>query len=313
MSLDTPSQSRRSIPVRGLLAESSSSHVFDEVDGTPPVRSLPSVDIHTSPIAVQDYPTVTSHAPSHTSIPASLPEETNQDRAEAGFFLRHFAEGAGQWMDIITGQSSYFSQYVVQLASQSPLVRYSACSLAAKQLGQMKDYTQMTDKTHWSSIVASALLKPGLDFLWYGAKYYEKAILLLARQISDHPSSTAHLSPREIYQSTSSDHLRLDDHESTSTTFPILSACMLCAYEDLSGTMPAWSGHLDGINKLLRPHIDLHVTPVTPDNLHRTPESLRGLETSFWYFALNDILNCCEFGNYLLLRCRPSKSNDRCR
>lgn len=270
------------------MVQTSPSNTLPETIGTP-AQSLPSVDLHASPVVAQDHPTVTSHASSHTSaIPACLSEETNQDRAEAGFFLRHFAEGAGQWMDVFTTQRSYFSQYVVQLAGQSPLVRYSACAMAAKQLGQMKDSTQTTDNTRRSSITASTLLQPGLDFLWYGAKYYEKAILLLFRQISHQPSSSTHLSPREIYQSSGSDQPQLDDYESTSSALRILSACILCAYEDLSSTMRAWSGHLDGINKLLRPHLDL---PITPDNFYRVPQPMRALEASFWFFALNDMLN----------------------
>ncbi|KAJ5110648.1 hypothetical protein N7532_001183 [Penicillium argentinense] len=258
----------------------------------PSVRSLPTANLYlsTSPIATHGHPTVASHASSQSSaIPASLPEENNQDSAEVGFFLRHFAEHGGQWMDICTGQRSYFSQYVVQLASQSPILRYSACAFAAKQMGQMKDSTRATNITTRSSMTASMLLRASLDFLWYGAKYYEKAILLMARQIS-HDRSTVqnHLSPGEIYRSPGSDYHHLDYHESTSSAFRILAACILCSYEDLSGTMRAWTGHLDGINKLFRPHLDL---PISPDNFYRIPQSMRALNVSFWYFALNDMLN----------------------
>ncbi|KAJ5081794.1 hypothetical protein NUU61_010058 [Penicillium alfredii] len=288
-SLVSPIQSRGSIPIGGLLVQTSPSNTFPEAIGTPSAQSLPTVNLHTSPVATQGPSTGNSHTSSHTSaIPACLPEETNQDRAEAGFFLRHFAEGSGQWMDVFTPQRSYFSQYVVQLAAQSPLVRYSACAIAAKQLGQMKDSTHATDNTRRSSLTASALLQSGLDFLWYGAKYYEKAILLLCSQISHLPSSSTHLSPREIYQSSGSDQHQLDDYESTSSALQILSACILCAYEDLSSTMRAWSGHLDGINKLLRPHLNL---PITPDNSYRVPQPMRAFEASFWFFALNDMLN----------------------
>lgn len=285
-------QLRQSIPVAGLLSHSSPSNFIHEPVATTSAGSLPAVEVHTSPLVAQNHPTVTSHAPSHTSIPASLPEENDRDCAEVGFFLRHFAEGIGQWIEISISQRSYFSQYVVQLASQSPLVRYSACAIAAKQLGQMKDFTRMTDITPRSRIVASALLEPGLDFLWYGAKYYEKAILLMARQISSHPSPVTHLSPGEIYQSTGSEHYPLHDHGTTMSTFQIISACILCAYEDLSATMRAWSGHLDGINKLLRPQIDLQINS---DSLHPMSLLTRGLDTSFWFFALNDMLNSREF------------------
>ncbi|KAJ5595441.1 uncharacterized protein N7459_001649 [Penicillium hispanicum] len=303
ISLASPIQSRQSLPVQGLLVQASPPNTFPEASETPSTQSLSSVNLHSSPAVVQDHPTSSSHAPSHASaIPACLPDETNQDRAEVGFFLRHFAEGAGHWMDVFTTHRSYFSQYVVQLAGQSPLVRYSACAMAAKQLGQMKDSTQMTDNTHRSTVTASALLQPSLDFLWYGAKYYEKAILLLAQQISDRPIYPTHLSPRDIYQSTDNDRHQLDDHESTLSALRILSSCILSAYEDISSTMRAWSGHLDGISKLLCHHLEL---PITPDNFYQIPQPIRALETTFWFFALNDMLN----GLVLQQPCRLDPGN----
>jgi len=288
-----PADSRGSIPINGLLSQPSWSKRPSEVIGAPSAQSLTSnnQDLSTSPIVVQNTPTVISQTSSRISaIPVSIPEESNQDRAEIGFFLRHFAEGGGQWMDICTGQKSYFSQYIVQIASQSPLLRYSACALAAKQIGQMRCHSQMTNTTPRSKMTTSNLLRPNLDFLWYGAKYYEKAILIMAHQISHHTPNNQgqnYLSPDEIYRSPGSEHSHLDDHESMSSACRILAACILCSYEDLNATIRAWTGHLDGINKLLRPHL-------SSINFCCIPQSSRALEVSFWYFALNDMLNSCE-------------------
>ncbi|KAJ5266936.1 hypothetical protein N7478_009744 [Penicillium angulare] len=197
-------------------------------------------------------------------------------------------------MDIFTNHRSYFSQHVVQLASQSQLFRYSACAVAAKQLGQMKDSTKATNNTPQSKITASKLLEvePNIHFTWYGAKYYEKAILLMAQQISQTPNSTSHLSPSDIYHSTKNDD---KDNEDTlgengyaSSLLRALSACVLCVYEDLNATMRAWSGHLDGVIKLTGPLIFL---PVTYPDTCGVPQASRALETAFWYSALDDILN----------------------
>jgi len=94
-------------------------------------------------------------------------------------------------MDICTGERSYFSQYIVQLTSRSPLLRYASCALAAKRLGLLKYSTDTTNVTRRSSLCASSLLQMDLDmdFTWYGAKYYEKAIQLMARETSQDPSS----------------------------------------------------------------------------------------------------------------------------
>ena len=304
-SLTSPARSRGSIPICGLLAQSSLPESIPAIIETQSAQSLPSEHhIHPSPTVLQNTPSSTREPSSIVSaIPQSIPEESNQDRAEIGFFLRLFADGGGQWMDICTGtgQRSYFSHYVVQIASQSPLVRYSACALAAKQIGQMQDPTQASTTTPRSHMLTSTLLRPNMDFLWYGAKYYEKAILLMAHQISHNTSTIQnHLSPGEIYQSPDGGNNYLDGHESTSSAFRILAACILCSYEDLSATMRAWTGHLDGINKLLRPHLDL---PSSPVNFYCIPQPMRALEVSFWYFALNDMLSSRESSHAALLPC----------
>lgn len=247
-----------------------------------------------------DPPTIPNSVFSYSSTVAAGSLETNRrDDIEVRFFFRHFAEGAGKWIDIFGNQGSYFSRNIVRLASESQLLRYSACALAAKQLGQMKDSTLVTNLTPQSRIAAARLLTPGLDFLWYGAKYYEKAILLMSQQISHTPSSNTHISPRDVYQQTGSDNYQLDEQGPSSLAFRILSASILCTYEDLSATIRACSGHIDGINKLLLPQDH---GPVTIDDFYELPEPSRALDTSFWSFALNDVLNNrkCHSFNLLL-------------
>ncbi|KAJ5100428.1 hypothetical protein N7456_006480 [Penicillium angulare] len=237
--------------------------------------------------------TVVSVNSGHTAtFSKSQAGESRQDQFEIAFFLRQFAQGVGQWMDVFTNQPSYFTKHILSLANRSPLIRYSACAIAAKQLGQMQNPANRTRKSRGMDRVATNLTSADLDFLWYGAKYYEKAILLLARQISHEDCSACGLSPGEIYQ-TGNDSSGGNDHpdEELDSHLPLLqviAACLLCQYEDLSATMRAWSGHLDGILKLIRPCLDMSIPPEASFHI---PQPARALDASFWFFATNDILN----------------------
>ncbi|KAL4770526.1 hypothetical protein BDW60DRAFT_217943 [Aspergillus nidulans var. acristatus] len=125
-------------------------------------------------------------------------EETYHDRCEIAFFLRHFCECPGQWMDLC-GDQSYFSQNVVALSHRSPLVRYAACALAAKQLGQTRHPESHIRQTNAQRSMMKVLIDTKLGFTWYGAKYYEKAIQLLAQQLSGKDRGTHSRSPGHVY------------------------------------------------------------------------------------------------------------------
>ncbi|KAL4757649.1 Zn(II)2Cys6 transcription factor domain-containing protein [Aspergillus foveolatus] len=124
--------------------------------------------------------------------------ETYHDRCEIAFFLRHFCEGPGQWMDLCTDQS-YFSQNALAISHRSPLVRYAACALAAKQLGQTRHPESHIRQTDAQRSMLKALIDTKLGFTWYGAKYYEKAIQLLAQQLSSRDGGTYSRSPGHVY------------------------------------------------------------------------------------------------------------------
>ncbi|KAL4789648.1 hypothetical protein BDV19DRAFT_20712 [Aspergillus venezuelensis] len=219
------------------------------------------------------------------------PEDTYQDRCEIAFFLRHFSEGPGQWMDLVGGRS-YFSYNAVVLAHWSPLIRYAACALAAKQLGQTRHPELQIRQTNTQTLMMRALIDTKLGFTWYGAKYYEKAIQLLSRKISKKDlSSPSTSSPNYIYglNSTpkSTDHSTLVD-EADGFPFQILAACILCQYEDVNATIRAWTGHLDGAFRLLRPHL---ADPAAFRISDTIPQPVRALDAVFWYLTVNDMLN----------------------
>ncbi|PWY66504.1 hypothetical protein BO94DRAFT_540626 [Aspergillus sclerotioniger CBS 115572] len=237
-----------------------------------------------------------SHEQSRTPADPCLSQEdaiadSYQDRCEIAFFLRYFSEEPGRWMDL-GNDTQYFSRYIVSLADMSALIRYAACALAAKQLGQVKDPESSIRQTSCHRTMLKAFSNSKLDFLWYGAKYYERAIQILARQISHEDRSDCHMSPACIYQSgltpQSVDYSVLGDQEIAAATFRLLAACILCQYEDLSVTLRAWSGHLDGIYKLLRPHLSGAVE-LQPS--HPIPQPANVVESIFWFLAINDMMD----------------------
>ncbi|KAJ0417280.1 hypothetical protein BJY00DRAFT_209952 [Aspergillus carlsbadensis] len=218
-------------------------------------------------------------------------EDNYQDRCEIAFFLRHFSEGPGQWMDVC-GDRSYFSQQVIQLSHWSPLLRYAACALGAKQLGQTRHPEAHIRQTNTQALMLKALIDTKVGFTWYGAKYYEKAIQLLAQQISHSENLSCSLSPNYIYGTGSTPQSGEFDiprgHDEADAPFQILAACILCQYEDVNATLKAWSGHIDGIHRLLRPHLpDLVVFRVAK----RIPQPEKALNAAFWFYVVNDMLN----------------------
>ncbi|KAL2816518.1 hypothetical protein BJX63DRAFT_138374 [Aspergillus granulosus] len=238
---------------------------------------------------------VSRHYTESTGRPCATPigqlEDSYQDRCEIAFFLRHFSEGPGQWMDVC-GDRSYFSQRVIQLAHWSPLIRYAACALGAKQLGQTRHPEAQIRQTNTQKLMLKALIDTRVGFTWYGAKYYEKAIQLLAQQISRKDNVSCSLSPNYIYGTgltpQSGDWDLTRDHDETAAPFQILAASILCQYEDVNATFRAWSGHLDGIHRLLRPHLPDLVSFRIAKHI---PQPERAIDAVFWFFVLHDMLN----------------------
>ncbi|KAJ9283778.1 transcriptional regulator family: Fungal Specific TF [Paecilomyces variotii] len=301
-SFDSPSQHGESLSSKANSHHVSSPNHSEQAGQDLPAQSMSPAD---QPLFPGLYSNTIDHAspvcqnsPGIYSLPASLVEESDQDRAEIAFFLRIFSEETAHWMDVATGQLSYFSQNSMLLCKYSPLVRYAAAALAAKQLGQMRDPASKIRRSGRQKLIEAALMEAtnlgtqSLNFLWYGAKYYAKAIQLLSKQISREDRSNSHLSPGRIYQPNSA-HIEYDDYnanedKNATIIFQSLAACILCQYEDLSATVRAVSGHLDGIFKLLRPHLYLEIGIQIP---RCVPQFKKALETSFWFFVLNDMLN----------------------
>lgn len=200
-------------------------------------------------------------------------------------------------MDLVTSDH-YFSRQVLTLARHCPLLRYSACATSAKQLGQMDEPEPRNRLTDGQIQVMDTIRATELDYLWYGAKYYEKAIQALAREISENrPGSSASLSslvpsPSEIYgrvATISGPMLEVEMHHEM-PAIRLVAACILCQYEDISATMRAWSGHVDGICKLLQ----IDGREETLRTSHPRPYQSIAHQSLFWWFVLNDFKESCK-------------------
>ena len=135
----------------------------------------------------------------------------------------------------------YFTSYVPIEALKSPLLRYSAVAIAAKQLGRVRG-VKATIGAHCQK-QASTEVYPnceGVNWFYIAAKYYDKAIAYLRKGLVkagcpgvSPPSPTDAVSKRA----------RADDCQSQSTqTDDLLAATsILSVYEFMSDSNIEWS------------------------------------------------------------------------
>jgi hypothetical protein len=172
------------------------------------------------------------------------------------------------------------------------LIRYSICAVAAKRLGQIEDFqTQIGRSLGQKSFAKNLINKPEMDFNWYGAKYYEKAIQLIAQKISQHSPDEHFTSPTALYDST-------PGIESHNPRITLLAACILALYEMLSATVSisAWKGHLSGVHRLLRLIIEGGDIGAAQSDPLRMSIGLDEavVRAAFWFFVVNDLEESCE-------------------
>lgn len=186
-----------------------------------------------------------------------------------------------------------FSREVLTLAREHPILRYAACAVAAKQLGQMRSplSTIITGKTQQK--IATKLQHGPLGLTWYGAKYYEKAIQTLVKSITSETPAQNHASPTSL--SSGNLMVRADGED---PIVRLLGTCILIQYEQISANRDAWSGHLFGFSKLLD-HIDdgrlLHPDPMF-EAVYPFTKDVMQVKAAFWNFVVNDLEESCEFG-----------------
>ncbi|KAJ6130177.1 transcriptional regulator family: Fungal Specific TF [Penicillium capsulatum] len=229
---------------------------------------------------------------------------------EVAFLLRHYAEGPGLWMDLFD-LGTYFASYVPVRAMSNPLLKYAACAYAAKQLGRVKGSKAMMGGVCSRQATMEIWPEKDNDFIWIGAKYYEKAIQMLMKELQPDTEGPPPWSTPEAFGQWQASELcdsaqtprkrrrRLSDSRLTRGVHSdevLAATAILSVYEFLDATGPAWNRHLSGVKSLLDV-AEVGMLPLEPcasDDGQLHPPRKSGLskarKAAFWNFARQDYL-----------------------
>ncbi|KAL5356721.1 hypothetical protein BJX96DRAFT_162637 [Aspergillus floccosus] len=223
-----------------------------------------------------------------TEVKPEMPVETDR---EVMFLLRHFSQSPGLWMDLFD-LGTYFASYV-------PLGRVKVPQPPVTETGIKK--CKMETWPDGKSV----------DWTYSAAKYYEKAIQLLMKELQPDkgpaPLSTPEAfgqwqaaelceendNPRKRRRRYSESRLSNGVHSDE-----ILAAtAILSVYEFLDATGPAWNRHLSGVKSLLDV-AEVGMMPLeqrpSPAATPFPPRKKGGLskarKATFWNFARQDYL-----------------------
>ncbi|KAL4974236.1 hypothetical protein BDW66DRAFT_90654 [Aspergillus desertorum] len=219
---------------------------------------------------------------------------------EITFLLRHFSEVLGPWMDLYDF-GTYFSSQVPIRALRNPLLKYAACAQAAKQLGHVN--VSRSVGVRLSRAFPRTQKDPkNIDWCWKGAKYYERAIQLLMKELQPNGGNRD-----MIAQGVNGMRDNIDGQRPRSYTEYRLShsdrsdeilaaAAILSVYELLDATGPAWDRHLSGVKSLLD-LAEVGMRPLQrlpPGDLSlqlKRPSLSKARKATFWNFARQDYLS----------------------
>ncbi|KAE8362887.1 hypothetical protein BDV27DRAFT_130779 [Aspergillus caelatus] len=239
-----------------------------------------------------------------------IPVETDR---EIMFLLRHFSESPGLWMDLFD-LGTYFASYVPAKARSNPLLRYAACAYAAKQLGRVKGARPPAGEfASTQSLMRRGPDSKNVDWIWHGAKYYEKAIQLLMKELQPDkgpaplstPEAFGQWQAAELSESNDPNNPRKRRRRYSESRFSngvhsdevLAATAILSVYEFLDATGPAWNRHLSGVKSLLdvaevgMMPLEQHPSPgeALPQPLKRAGLS-KARRATFWNFARQDYL-----------------------
>jgi Fungal specific transcription factor domain len=202
---------------------------------------------------------------------------------------------------------TYFSSHVPIKALTEPLLKCAACACAAKQLGRITGIRDTGAGGHPRlAQPSSGIGEKSIDWYYCGAKYYDRAIQLLMKTLQgdDHDSemtSGGEISHRrERSRSTTQDHgLAADARSETPSdakSDEVLAAtAILCVYEFLDASGPAWNRHLSGAKSLLDvAQRQMICTKADSLSLVRQLRFSAARKAIFWNFARQDYLSGCE-------------------
>jgi hypothetical protein len=212
-------------------------------------------------------------------------------------------------------QGCYFAHLVPVQALSNPLLKYSACAYAAKQLGRVRGRKAISGGNVSDQADMELFPHPEtVDWEYLGAKYYEKAIQLLMEELSNSrrqgmsvtpiPEETftpqsATQSPRSVPSMPGNIRRGLSRPTNTSNADETLAAAaILCVYEFLDNANTAWSRHLSGTKSLFDMAENEGMMPIrsptSPGSISERVRPSRARKAAFWNFARQDFLAACK-------------------
>lgn len=208
---------------------------------------------------------------------------------------------------------TYFASYVPIRALTNPLLKYAACAFSAKQLARVKGAkAPVGGVTSKQSAMESWPDMQKENWYWYGAKYYDKAIQLLMKELQPDkgppPLSTPEAfgqwqaaelcedndeNPRKRRRRHTNSRLSNGVHSDEVLT----ATAILSVYEFLDAT-PAWNRHLSGVKSLLDVAevgvLPLEQHPLDPFQAPKKSGLSKARKAIFWNFARQDYLAACK-------------------
>jgi hypothetical protein len=210
---------------------------------------------------------------------------------------------------------TYFASYIPVRARSNPLLKFAACAYSAKQLGRVKGAKAPMGGVCTQQAAMELWPTKDPDFAWYGAKYYEKAIQLLMKELQPDegppPLSTPEAfgqwqaselcgdadNPRKRRRRVSDSRLAHGVHSDE----VLAATAILSVYEFLDAAGPAWNRHLSGVKSLL----DVAEVGMMPleqrtspgDSSYKAPKKSglsKARRATFWNFARQDYLAACK-------------------
>jgi hypothetical protein len=150
--------------------------------------------------------------------------------------------------------------------------------------------------------IATRCFRGRSGFIWYGIKYYEKAIRTLVKSITPKDQQAPHMAQTQSSDDHASPAVSLSQGdlmvraEGEDPIVRLLGTCILIQYEALSANRDAWSGHLTGFSKLLD-LIDagqlLNHHPIF-EQVYPWTKSIMEVKAGFWNFVANDLEQSCK-------------------
>ncbi|KAH0348184.1 hypothetical protein KCU83_g6330, partial [Aureobasidium melanogenum] len=216
--------------------------------------------------------------------------DSRQENLEYACFIQHYAHHLASGLDLFAS-TQHSCVAAVHKFKHVDLVRFVLCAAAAKQMGHMKYTELVTNTTTAHSRLWATLNVERVDYLWYGAKYYGKAIQAMAADISSEafmphvvpPSLAQWADFPPVSQGTATSRVRAATEEAR-----LLAACVMCQYEELSASRHAWAGHLNGLYRLLMLQEVETATSPSLVGASPTPSQSTTCQSFFWYFVHDD-------------------------